>query len=214
MLRKRKSLWAAGMGLAVFLFGAVGIAGAAQTIQGSTGLINIPSADVVKEGELSAAFHSLPGGGVVALTYGVVGPLEVGVATLNRGGAAGRFMPVLKFQLMPERKGQPAVAVGLEDRAYYVVMSERLGSGRMRGHLGFGSDRFHGLFLGVSAFLNPVSIRNTGGSAAGGTLLMAEYDGRGVNVGARIGLTQELTLDVSMLNLQTASVGIGFRTDF
>jgi len=60
---------------------------------------------------------------------------------------------MLKLRLLGEAQDVPAVAVGLEGQALYVAASKRLNVIRPQSHVGFGTGRFNGIFVGVDHIL-------------------------------------------------------------
>ncbi|HEX6971824.1 MAG TPA: hypothetical protein VF234_06365 [Limnochordia bacterium] len=166
---------------------------AAPSQNGSTGFLQIPTADVTGLGQMTVGLHlaappedgSDPSEGFATLSYGLASGIEVGVGTRAvSGGESFDAWPILKAQLVPETRDDPALAIGLEDDAIYGVVTKTSAPG-LRWAIGIGNGRFNALFGGVSVTLNPVNV-----SSAGRPLpivrLLAEYDGRDFNIGARL----------------------------
>lgn len=177
---------------------------AAPSINGSTGLINTPSADVLREGEFSLGYYHLKDGGVGILNANVAPNLELGIAGFRYDGQDNKNYVNAKFSLAPETVFTPGLAIGIEDigntdkRSAYAVASKALPFG-FRMHLGAGSGRYNGVFAGLEKTLNPVRVI-TGNNTFPATTLIAEYDGKYMNYGARMSITPGLKLDAGWRN--------------
>jgi hypothetical protein len=177
---------------------------AAPSINGSTGLIDIPSADVLREGEFSLGYYHLKDGGVGILNANVAPNLELGVAGFRYDRQDNKNYVNAKFSLAPETVFTPGLAIGIEDigntdkRSVYAVASKALPFG-FRMHLGTGSGRYNGVFAGLEKTLNPVRVI-TGNNTFPATTLIAEYDGKHMNYGARMSITPGLKLDAGWRN--------------
>jgi hypothetical protein len=186
----------------------------AKGAMGGTGLFNIPSADVVGTGGLTLGYRQWGGDGLATLNYGFLDNLEVGASTLNPQEGGTELLGHVKLQLAPEDRDMPALAVGLQGDSYYVAASKELYHG-LRGHVGLGSGRFDGLFMGASVVLNPVSITTDKNSwSLPVATVMAEYDGEHPNVGLKLGFTPELELSLAAKDLKELNLGVGFTTRF
>lgn len=183
---------------------------AAPSIKGATGLINTPSADVLREGQFSLGYYHLKDGGVGSFTTNITGKLELGVAGFRYDSDANKQNHTYvstKYGVLPETILTPGVAIGVEDianldkRTGYVVASKVLPFG-FRIHAGVGNGRYNGVFAVLEKNINPVSIF----SGSGGfptTTLLAEWDGHNLNYGARMTVASGLKLDVGRREHQT-----------
>lgn len=177
---------------------------AAPSINGSTGLINTPSADVLREGQFSLGYYHLKDGGVGAFNVNVAPKVELGVAGFRYDGQDNKNYLNAKFSVVSETVFNPGLAVGVEDigntekRSVYAVTSKALPFG-FRMHLGAGSGRYNGVFAGLEKTLNPVRVI-TGNNTFPATTLIAEYDGKYMNYGARMSITPGLKLDAGWRN--------------
>lgn len=190
--------------------------------QGSTGLINTPTAATVADGTVKVGY--LQTQGYNPLTRGV-GKLEVSYLTIGflpRLEVTGRLTqraltptsPRLdkldrsanvKLQLVPEGGHSPALAFGIDDvagnklnRAMYVVGSKQ--SGRTRVHLGYGRDRLAGVFLGVDEKVTAT------------LTAMAEWDTDDVNSGLRFQLSDRVGVDAYLLGMDTLRLGVSYAS--
>ena len=159
---------------------------------GSTGLLELPSAYVQNNGQVSAfvgGTNDFVIGGVVG---GIADRFELGVSALgNTGGIGGDDVNVLvnaKYQILREKRSLPALAVGVVDAAdqldldpsWYVVASKYFTRSEieqrfaLKGHVGFGGgiygdEPFGGAELFFDRHLSA----------------MAEFRDGNINVGAR-----------------------------
>ncbi|GBG58044.1 hypothetical protein SPFL3102_01764 [Sporomusaceae bacterium FL31] len=192
---------------------ATATAAAAPSINGSTGLINTPSADVLREGQFSLGYYNTKEGGVGIFNTNIAPNLEIGVAGFRYDNESNKNYLNAKFSLLPETVLSPGFAVGVEDaagetdRSYFAVASKGLPLG-FRIHAGVGNGRYDGLFAGIEKTINPVSIL-TGNSTFPATTLIAEYDGRDMNYGARMSIIPGLKLDAGWRHDKTY-VGVTF----
>jgi len=186
---------------------------AAPSVNGSTGLINTPTADVLREGQFSLGYYHLKDGGVGSMNMNIAPNLEVGVAAFRYDGLQNKNYLNTKFAVVPETILSPGLAIGVEDlantdqRTAYVVASKALPFG-FRIHAGTGNGRYHGMFASIEKTINPISII-TGNDAFPATTLIAEYDGRSMNYGARLSILSGLKLDAGVRN-HDGYIGISF----
>ena len=186
---------------------------AAPSINGTTGLINTPSADVLRSGEFSLGYYHLKNGGVGIFDTNIVPNLEIGVAGFRYDGQINSNALNAKFAIVPETILTPGIAIGGEDlgnvnqRSLYAVASKALPFG-FRLHVGAGNGRFSGVFGSVEKTINPLSII-TGNNVFPATTLIAEYDGKNMNYGARLSIIPGLKLDAGIRN-HDGYIGISF----
>lgn len=183
---------------------------AAPSVNGSTGLINTPSADVLQEGQFSLGYYHLKDGGVGSFTMNVAGKLEVGAAGFRYDSDSSQENHTYvnaKYGLLPETVLTPGVAVGVEDianvdkRTAYVAASKALPFG-FRIHAGVGNGRYDGVFATLEKTINPVGVL-TGNNVFPATTLIAEWDGHTMNYGARMAVVPGLKMDVGRRDHQT-----------
>ena len=186
---------------------------AAPSVNGPTGLINSPTADVLRPGQLTLGYYHLKDGGVASFNTNVAPNLELGVAAFRYDGQSNTNYINAKFAVMPETVLAPGLAIGVEDisnnaeRSVYAVASKAFPFG-FRIHAGAGGGRFNGVFAGIEKTINPISIM-TGSSAFPSTTLIAEYDGKTMNYGARMSIITGFKLDAGIRN-HDGYVGISF----
>ena len=199
--------------------------GAIPSFRGYTGLMVVPSADALGKGDWNAGFfyENVANGTIndIVANYGIAQGFELGVDRFRLNDERDHHTLLnAKYRFMPETMHQPAIAAGVADitdeieTTVYAVLSKSLGCNirvwngetlSPRVHVGFGGGRLSGLFAGASAFVgNRIE-------------LLAEWDSKDVNVGARFRITPEFTVHVGGFNLtdQTdrfstgASFGVG-----
>jgi hypothetical protein len=209
---------AALLAVAILLAGVTGVpVFAAPTIHGPTGLIEAPSGDTLAASQFNFALNL--GEHVNYLTFNMspMNNLEFGVTNYGWDGGS-EVQGNVKFRLTPESKTAPALAVGVRNiaddhRGLYFAGSKNLADLGMRGHFGIESET--GLFLGLSKQLNTVNISKAGRKSSGmSTTFMAElYDSR-LNLGATIGITPEVGVNVYLRDMDSAVIGVVYQSRF
>ena len=186
---------------------------AAPSVNGPTGLINSPTADVLRPGQLALGYYHLKNGGVGSFNTNIAPNLELGVAAFRYDGQSNKNYINAKFAVVPETILTPGLAFGVEDmanrdqRSVYAVASKALPFG-FRIHAGTGGGRFRGVFAGIEKTINPISVI-TGSNAFPATTFIAEYDGQTMNYGARMSIIPGLKLDAGIRN-HNGYIGISF----
>jgi hypothetical protein len=172
---------------------------AAPSVNGSTGLLDNPSADVLRPGQFAVGYYNLKDGGVGVFNMNIAPNLELGVAGFRMDDHAGNDTLInAKFGLAPETVLTPGVAIGVEDvansreRTCYAVASKALPLG-FRIHAGVGNGRYNGVFAALEKTINPILV--TGNDIFPATTLIAEYDGDHMNYGARMSIVPGLKVD-------------------
>ena len=161
---------------------------AAPTLQGSTGLANVASADVLPADSFSLGRYNRPGEKRDIVVFGLGKALELGALHHTTGSQGAAVQWNVKWALAQEQILRPGIAIGMEDvgaqeqRTAYVVASKGLLFG-LRLHAGVGNGRYHGLFGALEAPLLPQ------------TKLFLEQDGRQWGAGVRFSLGSDFRLD-------------------
>lgn len=187
----------------LFLVSFVPTASAAISVNGSSGLIDTPSADVLRPEKVSIGYYRLNDGGSGAIGVNVVKRVEVGFAA-QRFDEHSRNADLLnlKYNVVPESVLLPGIAAGVEDiaacrqRTVYAVASKTLPFG-FRVHAGAGNGRFKGFFGAVEKRINPVSALS-GNNTFPATTIILEYDGHHANYAARMSIVPGLKLDAGL----------------
>ena len=180
-------------------------AAAAPSFSGSTGMINTPSADSLREGQFSLGYHNLHEQKIGTFSLNVMPNVEVGVARHRIDDADDLTRFNAKWSLAPETVATPGIAVGVEGlgdghRSAYAVVSKGLPLG-FRIHAGVGNGRFSGGFGAIEKTFNPIGV--TGNSTFPATTLIAEYDGDGMNYGARLSIVPGLKVEAGWRDSET-----------
>ena len=194
---------------------------AASSLLGPTGLVVIPTADVLGMTQVTVGLTQVWGDAqedetVVYANIGLLPKLEVGFTHEDAQDAETETILNAKVRLLGPLPGKLTLAGGVMDftdqidRTLYVVASHTLGAGLLtefgqvtspQVHVGIGGGRFDGLFAGLST---TVDRRLT---------LMAEYDGEDINLGARLPVAPQLEASVAALNgLDDLALGIQFSS--
>ncbi len=196
------------------LVAALSAAQCVPSFRGYTGLVVIPTADTLHEGEYNFGVMTEDTGRFEAndlfANYGPINCLEAGFNSRQLLGANTRETVLnAKYALMTETDSKPGIAFGLSDftdeieATGYAVLSKSFATGlncydneilNVRGHIGFGGGRLNGLFCGISGFLgNRIQ-------------LSVEWDSRDTNLGFRF-------TPVKTVRIHAALFDIGGRTD-
>ena len=178
-------------------------ASAAPSTTGSTGMIRIPTADVLQIGHFAAGYYYWRDHGAAVAAVGLPAGIEVSAAAPWYNGSSAQWNVNAKINLANESLLKPAILIGIEDlggqqqQSFYGVISKALPFG-IRVHLGVGNGRFSGAFGAIEKVLNPHSVRK---KAVGFpvTSIIVEMDGRKMNYGARMRLARGLRLDAGWL---------------
>ncbi|MBC8016545.1 MAG: YjbH domain-containing protein [Sporomusaceae bacterium] len=186
---------------------------AAPSVNGPTGLIDTPTADVLRSGQISLGYYNLKDGGVGTFNTNLAPNLEVGVAAFRYDGQDNKNYLNAKFAVVPETVLTPGLSIGVQDitgkdkRSVYAVASKALPFG-FRIHAGTGNGQYNGVFAGIEKTINPISVI-TGSNAFPATTLIAEYNGKVMNYGARLAIVPGLKLDAGVRN-HNSYIGITF----
>lgn len=194
----------------------------AGTLSGLSGLLTVPTADVLPWGGLEAGVH-LAGKGahgagdriVVTVVSSPMDNVEVGLTNLRRKDHFGEFELALKGLVFAETANQPGVAAGFDPGWAFVVASRRVAP-RVRIHAGYGYGEHKGFFGGASIALSTASTANSALRTPAVTA-MAEYTPAGANVGARLIFTPFLSADVGLMDLGGSEewiAGVSYRRSF
>ncbi|MDI3547059.1 MAG: hypothetical protein PWR10_711 [Halanaerobiales bacterium] len=134
-----------------------------------------------------------------------------GMARLEKGEDDPELGLNAKTVLVDETQYEPTVAAGVKMDDIYLVMSKSFGYG-IRAHLGVGNGELGGVFAGVNKVFNPVQVEGDfqSGSSLPTINLMGEYINDQINLGMRVDLQENLTLDFAVLDFDDLKLGLGF----
>lgn len=198
----------------IAIVAATSAASAAPSVTGPTGLIDTPSASMLREGQVSLGYYHLNHSGAGVFNTSLSGNLELGVAGFRYdGGHNNKTMVNAKLSLVPETILSPGFAVGIEDaanmdkRSVYAVASKGLPFG-FRLHVGAGNGRFDGMFAALEKTIKPAGAM-TGNNTFPATTLLAEFNGKTMNYGARVAIASGVKFDAGWRD-HKAYFGISF----
>lgn len=194
----------------------------ALSLQGFTGLLNTPNAEVTDEGKLYALYSNQRDNefstrdasedsymfSVGFFTFAELGGRLTQAPNIHDNGGRLRDLSAnfkFKVPFIPQGYHLPAVAIGMQDvgggaknlQASYLVATEELWRLRMSVGYGFGPDRMDGLFGGVEI------------KTCDWFYLVGENDTKETNVGVRIVIPEMFNIPV---NLQlTAKTSLDYK---
>jgi hypothetical protein len=203
---------------------------ASPSLEGTTGLIRIPTAEVAADGTLQGGVtymdrdHSRLAGAPsdampIFVSMGLLPNLEiVGKVTIfhdtrafDWGFNTDRSFNV-HYRLCKQSPHRPAIAIGAQDISF-AAETQEIGKSeyivstwaahRWRAHAGIGKDRLDGVFGGVNVDL-------TGNRRL---QLLVDYDTQYVNAGVRGFVGNWLALDASLLGMSKLGGAVVFRTE-
>jgi len=196
---------------------------AAPSLEGYTGLLLTPTADALDREEYNVAFFTLnleegADEDIFAANLGVSEGVEIGFARIRPEDGSSETILNAKYRFRPEDAARPALAVGVIDAtdeidttAYFVaskslskmlkIRDKEITSPRV--HVGIGGGRLDGLFAGASVVLRDK------------LMLMAEYDTRDINLGARLAVGHGIRVHAGWIHgLDDFAVGASFNKVF
>ncbi len=204
---------------AVLLIVAIGTAGAEPALPGYSGLLMAPTADALNRNQYSVSLNSsevsdFEDRGYI-LNFGLADDIEGGLLWFHPEHGPSRTLINIKHRFERGSARRASLAVGVADltdevdTSVYVAATKQLGrqvgiiSGRpvhmLRVHAGVGSGMFDDFFFGAEARLGR---RMT---------LMAEHVNDQVNVGARLRLWQNFTVDAGVLDMDDVAVSLSYN---
>lgn len=189
-------------------------AAAAPAIGGPTGLLDVPTADVLRLNEFGLSAHLISDVAVLGVGFAPVSDLEIGAGVVSFRGGYDAW-PHLKVRLLAESSQYPALAIGLNGSSVYIVGSKRVAGNSLRAHFGVGSGAYDGPFVAIEKTLNPVSVSSKGSASAGPvTTVIGEYVHRDFNIGIRFGFSGGMRIDLGFLGLDTLAAGVSYTARF
>lgn len=172
---------------------------AAPTINGPTGMVRVPTADVLRLNHFALGqYYWQNGGGTVVGTH-IWKNIEISGVQRTFALESNHFLINAKINLNQEALLIPAVAIGIDDidnierRSIYWALSKGLPYG-VRVHMGSGTGRFDGFFFAVEKVLNPQPLRQHSAKFPI-TSVIVEYDGYKLNFATRMRFGKGVRLD-------------------
>lgn len=190
----------------------------ATSLQGMKGLMVVPSADTPAEGKYGLNFQLVNGSdSILSFNYGIWENFEI-FASLDSTDkfSESELNGGLKARVLRETRVQPSLALGLRGRDLFVVASKMLDyKTNIRGHLGFGTGTFDGLYFGFNKLYNPITISSSDASyLIPVTNFKIDYMQSEINLGADFLFNEHFVLNFGVLNLRELTYGIGYTSVF
>ena len=185
-----------------------------QGILGSTDLMITPRTNTLVPGELGVAVNFGEGDwSNINFDIGLAKDLEVGLAYYNSDGwddLTGR----IKYRVLREGSDSPSLTIGVQDLgtdeiAPYLVISKTFSESGIQGYLGGGGGSFDGLFGGIIKTFK-VAKGKRDSSSLSQVQLILEGDSNGLNIGAKLGLSKQITINFGLLDMDQWVLGVGF----
>lgn len=197
-------------GLVVCLVCLFPVLGAANGI-----LVNVPTADLTKDGRLVFGFQDIANRGEGEVSWGISPEVAAKLSVTKLDGKAGKFDAGVKVQLLKESVDYPAVSFEIAGNSKYLVASKSLGVRAPRIHAGIGQGRVNGVFVGLSYVVNPVTISSgTKSWSVPVAMVMGEFDGKHLNAGIRLAFSPRFDLDLYLVDMEELGWGVKFNTQF
>jgi hypothetical protein len=184
---------------------------AAPSTKGDTGMINTPTADVLREGQVSLGYYNLHEGKTASLGFNATQNLEVSVAHTDFDFSDKTTYVNAKYAIKSEGVLTPGIAIGVEDiankddRTAYAVVSKGLPFG-FRAHVGIGNGRYDGVFYALEKNITPLGIKGIFPD----TTLIVEHDGHDMNYGMRMSIVPGLKVNAGWRDKETY-VGVTYN---
>lgn len=196
------------------------MAWASPSLVGPTGLLLIPTAEVLDTARWNVGGSLVTGdGGDVTALYanaGLFKGLEIGASRLKAEGGDAETFVNAKLRIPEPVPAKVSLAVGVidvtdqVDSTPYLVLSHMIGGGLIlqqgafsapQVHVGLGGGQLDGLFAGLSAKVKDKLD------------VMAEYDGSNINLGAKLPLGAKVEVTAAALDdLGTFGLGLSFSS--
>lgn len=184
---------------------------AAPATTGSTGMIDTPTADVLREGQVSFGYYNLDEGKTASIGFHAAENLEISAARTTFDFSDKKTYVNAKYAVKPEGVLTPGIAVGVEDiadkdeRTAYAVVSKGLPLG-FRAHVGIGNGRYDGMFYALEKNITPLGIKGVFPD----TTLIVEHDGHDMNYGMRMSIVPGLKVNAGWRDKETY-VGVTYN---
>ena len=173
------------------------------SLNGATGLLELPTADVVKKESFGIGVYSADDVKIRNMGYGLAEKLEVSFANEKHDiEQINKFN--VKYVLLSETVLTPGLAVGINDltgkseRSTFAVVSKGLPLG-FRVHAGIGSGDFEKGFVALEKNITPL----LGANVFPSTTLLVEYNDNNINYGMRMSIVPDLKLNLGRSDHKT-----------
>ena len=205
------------LALLFVLLGANGIFAQGLPVGGTSGLLRMPTADLMLPGTFQTGVNWYEDEFSFSAVASLVRFLEVGVTT--EGWDDLKLVLRAKARLLDETDWLPNTAIGVDFRGneefdVYAVMSKELGMPGFRVHGAFGTGAYRTAMLGFSAVLNPVVVQRTDRWSLPVTTAVLEYDGSGINAGAKMRLSDHWAAHLALVDFKAVGASVLYRFRF
>ena len=176
---------------------------AQPSLNGATGLLELPTADVVKKESFGIGLYSADDVKIRNMGYGLSEKLEVSFANEKQDIEQLNKLNE-KYVLLSETVLTPGLAVGINDltgkseRSTFAVVSKGLPLG-FRVHAGIGSGDFEKGFVALEKNITPL----LGANVFPSTTLLVEYNDNNINYGMRMSIVPDLKLNLGRSDHKT-----------
>ena len=131
--------------------------------------------------------------------------------TLALNGEGSGFEPAVKYNLIPDQNGHPAISAGIKGRDIYMVFSTFVEQD-FRVHAGVGTGQFESIFIGLNKTYEPVQVElgpeNINEIYVPPLNVMVEFVNRKLNAGIRANIQSNLFVELAVLNLEDFKAGV------
>ena len=174
---------------------------------GATDLMYIPTSGTLAEDAYGFYLNFSSGLTVLGGDVGILPDLELGATVLVHEEWQSASLRA-KYHLLREKRDGFGLAVGVQDVgdglfSPYVVAGKTLAP-TLQGYLGIGGGGMDGIFFGLSKTM----------AALRGAVVFVEYDSHRLNLGGRFKLEENLGLDVGLIGLERAAIGLSYLGRF
>jgi len=203
----------------------------AQSLNGTTGLVTIPTARMQKDGTLSIGvsyfdqnsqvyFDGTKNIGVAYINMTFLPFLElvyrVNKALYYHTGYIMDRLPMIRLRLLNEKTYIPAIAIGVHDfgstsdkstihfNATYIVLSKKVTDFDF--HLGYAPPLMKAVYHQFDGLFGGLAYK-----PANAVEVYAEYDSRNVNAGLQFQFLKHFAINLASLNFNSYAAGINFR---
>ena len=187
--------------------------GAFSSVYGPTGLVTLPTTELLEEGKFRLNYFNLDlETNRFNFVYGVLSQLELGV-NVGISEEVNELSPHIKGVLIEETEAQPSLAVGLVETDLYIMAGKALGFKALDGYFGVGTGKYSTLMLGVKNSFTPLVIGDEDDRIElPYGAVSAEYVGDSLNLGLEVDFSQNFGGQAALMNiLDDASLMFGLQ---
>ncbi|GAB6137322.1 hypothetical protein [Halanaerobaculum tunisiense] len=208
--------------IAIALVLVVSLSGVGQASEvggfGTKGLLTIPTADILRTGDLNLEYQMGEDMDLLTADYGLREGVQIGVGSnWDDKSDESEVYSAAKIKLFNEDDNyRPQVSYGVTNGKSYLVASKTSSYYNSRFHLGVGDEEYFAdrIFAGISKVINPVVISSDDNQFEIPIItLMAEYND-GVNLGTRFNFDAGVEVDLGFKDLDEFTFSVGVQNKF